>query len=264
VTEREWLEGVDPVRMLNFLGKRADERKRRLFTAACWREVRDLLTDKWSRKALKVLDHLAEAPRRGDSDQLSEAYSDVESTLATRLWGGPDDQTFLEAVETGTEGTLTRWDGRAARAAAALTSAAAAINEGEILVLNELDDPPDAQEMADRLGAQAAAAGGQAAAAWQEERALQAALLRDLFGNPFRPVRLEAAWLTPAVVSVARAVYEERDLPSGHLDPVRLAVLADALEEVGCDNSELPGHLRQPDQVHVRGCWALDAVLGEE
>lgn len=89
-------------------------------------------------------------------------------------------------------------------------------------------------------------------------------LLRELFGNPFRPVTpLRAAWLTPAVVAVARAAYDDRAMPSGHLDGVRLGVLADALEEAGCDSGELLTHLRSSGP-HVRGCWALDLVLGKK
>jgi hypothetical protein len=63
-------------------------------------------------------------------------------------------------------------------------------------------------------------------------------------------------------VNLAQALYEERELPSGHLDAARLAVLADMLEEAGCANPRLLGHLRGPGP-HVRGCWAVDLVLGQ-
>jgi hypothetical protein len=43
---------------------------------------------------------------------------------------------------------------------------------------------------------------------------------------------------------------------------VRAAVLADALEEAGCDDADLLGHLRGPGP-HAHGCWALDLLLGE-
>jgi hypothetical protein len=75
------------------------------------------------------------------------------------------------------------------------------------------------------------------------ERA-KCALLRDLFGNPFRAVRLDPAWLTADVLALARAAYGERLMPWGELDPARLAVLADALEECGCTAAEVLGHLR--------------------
>jgi hypothetical protein len=103
------------------------------------------------------------------------------------------------------------------------------------------------------------------AAAWDSpENTLdaQADLLRDLFGNPFRPVTLDPAWLTPTVTGMAQAAYQERDLPSGHLDPARLAVLADALEEVGADRALLD-HLRSTGP-HIRGCFVVDVLLGKE
>lgn len=90
----------------------------------------------------------------------------------------------------------------------------------------------------------------------------QAALLRCLFGNPFRPTLPDAAWLTAAIASLAEAAYEERIMPSGHLDAARLAVLSDALEDAGCTDAAILAHLRSPGP-HVRGCWALDLVLGE-
>src|SRR5262249_758953 len=88
----------------------------------------------------------------------------------------------------------------------------------------------------------------------------QCHLLRDIFGNPFHPVSVNPGWLTPTVTTLAAATYEERSLPSGELDTARLAVLADALEEVGCDNPEMLSHLRSPGP-HVRGCWAEDLAL---
>jgi hypothetical protein len=106
-------------------------------------------------------------------------------------------------------------------------------------------------------------AGGDWAAARRAEEAAQAALARDLFGNPFRPLRLSPSLLTPTVVSLARAPYEERILPLGHLDPMRLAVLADALEEVGCADEGILGHLRSAGP-HVRGCFVVDAVMSRE
>jgi hypothetical protein len=95
------------------------------------------------------------------------------------------------------------------------------------------------------------------------EAAIQAALLREVFGNPFQFGSLDAAWRTPTVALLAHAAYEERFLPSGHLDNARLAVLGDALEEVGCNDAVLLEHLRGPGP-HVRGCWAVDALLAKE
>ena len=71
------------------------------------------------------------------------------------------------------------------------------------------------------------------------------------------------AWLTSAVNDLATAAYEERTLPSGELDPARLTVLADALEEAGCTNLDVLDHLRGPGR-HYRGCWIVDLLTGRE
>ncbi len=93
--------------------------------------------------------------------------------------------------------------------------------------------------------------------------ARRCALIRDLFGNPFRPVALDPAWRTPTVTALATAAYEERILPAGHLDRDRLAVLADALEDAGCTNIDILEHLRS-EGPHARGCWLLDLVLNKK
>lgn len=148
-----------------------------------------------------------------------------------------------------------------------------------------------------------------------------AALLREIVGNPFRPLTVKWAedgnlyynprkpkawpksndpvdavmdgmcwercpWLTPTVLSLAKTAYEERS-PDGFLCPKRLAILADALEDAGCTDAEILGHLRgkepcyshDPVDVcdlcgdtawiplrspHVRGCHVLDLLLGKE
>jgi hypothetical protein len=96
-------------------------------------------------------------------------------------------------------------------------------------------------------------------AAMEAQEKLLAHLLRDILGNPFRPVVLDPAWRTSTVKALAKTAYLRREIPSGVLDPDRLGVLADALADAGCDNEELLGHLRGPGP-HVRGCWALDLV----
>jgi hypothetical protein len=81
-------------------------------------------------------------------------------------------------------------------------------------------------------------------------------LVHDVIGNPFEPVAIDPAWLTSTVASLAQAIYDERAFD-------RLPLLADALEDAGCTSVEILKHCRQPD-VHVRGCWVVDLVLGKE
>lgn len=98
------------------------------------------------------------------------------------------------------------------------------------------------------------------------ERNSLAMTLRDIFGNPFRPVTTDQSWLAwndGTTVKLAQAIYDERELPSGHLDSGRLAILADALEDAGCTNQDILGHCRGPGP-HVRGCWVVDLLLGKE
>jgi hypothetical protein len=95
------------------------------------------------------------------------------------------------------------------------------------------------------------------------EHRQQCGLLRCVFGNPFRESQVEPAWHNRTVISLAQAAYDERVLPSGEVEPSRLAVLADALEEAGCADAGLVGHLREPGP-HVRGCWAVDRLLAKE
>jgi hypothetical protein len=100
----------------------------------------------------------------------------------------------------------------------------------------------------------------------QQEALAQCALVRDIFGPlPFRPLpSLEGsvrAWNDGFILKLATAIYEERSLPEGRLDPQGLAVLGDALEEAGCTDPDILGHLRQQGAVHVRGCFVVDLVL---
>lgn len=87
-----------------------------------------------------------------------------------------------------------------------------------------------------------------------DELAAQCAIVRDIFADPFRPVAFSPAWRTETVVLIARGMYESRDF-SG------MPVLADALQEAGCENEEILNHCRDAKATHVRGCWVVDHVL---
>jgi hypothetical protein len=109
--------------------------------------------------------------------------------------------------------------------------------------------------------------GADIASAFCVDEAEGATLLRDIFGPlPFRPVAADPAWMSwngGAVIKLAQAAYDERHLPAGTLDNARLAVLADALEESGCTEETILGHLRGGSE-HYRGCFVVDALLGKE
>jgi hypothetical protein len=95
---------------------------------------------------------------------------------------------------------------------------------------------------------------------WKGGKQAIARLIREVFGFPFGPVMTIAAstlaWSDGTIPKLAQTVYDERDFD-------HLPILADALEEAGCDNADLLAHLRGPGP-HVRGCWALDLILGKQ
>jgi hypothetical protein len=86
------------------------------------------------------------------------------------------------------------------------------------------------------------------------ERREQAALVRCVFGNPFRPQPEVAALLTREIRDRAEAIYAERAFD-------RMPLLADALETSGCASADLIDHCRSACE-HARGCWVLDLLLG--
>jgi hypothetical protein len=89
-----------------------------------------------------------------------------------------------------------------------------------------------------------------------EEEAAQAANIRCIFGGLFHANAVEPAWLTSTVLALARRADETREFGV-------LPILADALQDAGCDDEGLLAHCRAGG-VHTPGCWAVDAVLGRE
>jgi hypothetical protein len=88
------------------------------------------------------------------------------------------------------------------------------------------------------------------------EIAHQIRLLHDIFGPlPFRDIVPDPAWLTSDALALARGIYEEKAFD-------RMPILADALQDAGCDNDEMLNHCRADGWEHVRGCWVIDLLLG--
>lgn len=83
----------------------------------------------------------------------------------------------------------------------------------------------------------------------------QSNLIRDIFGNPFRPVSFASEWQTGTVVALAQTMYDEREFGN-------MPILADALQDAGCEEASILDHCRLPGP-HVRGCWVVDLVLGK-
>jgi hypothetical protein len=83
-----------------------------------------------------------------------------------------------------------------------------------------------------------------------------AELLHDVFGDTFCPVAFPPEWQTRTTVAMAQQMYASRDFSA-------LPILADALEDAGCDNLDILAHCRGPGP-HVRGCWIVDLILSKD
>ena len=236
MTEREWLAGTDPQEMLEFLRGKVSDRKLRLFAVACPRRFLPLTHDPRVGGALDIAERFADG-LVGDGER-SEARKAAQQAAQVRgVVARPD---------------APKWERRAASLAYHAAARRAMEAAGSVLGLA-------VEVLVWRAGGYSAC---DAQAIKAEEGVIHSDLLRDVF-NPFRPVTLDPTWRTPDVLSLARAAYDERSLPAGTLEPERLALLADALEDAGCASADLLGHLRG-EGPQVRGCWALDLVLAKE
>lgn len=249
MTEAEWLAAIDPTRMLAAIG--ASERKLRLFACACARRTWSLLDNEAPQQAIAVAERCADEP--ATAEQLAAA-ADVAWRYASSMESHAftSDAHWRHGAIRGEMAdiiNLYAW-AEAAKAAAAVASrepARAAELAAGAIRLQEHAREGGLTDIAPR--------------ALASEKRMQAQLLRDIIAL-HRPVIAPSclAWQDGLVVKLARSAYEERELPSGHLASTRLAILADALEEAGCTDTDLLTHLRAPGP-HVRGCLAVDAVL---
>ena len=224
MTEGEWGVCIDPRPMLRFLRTKGSKRLWRLFAVACVRPVAHLLRDARSRKTLEV------------AERFADGHATAEELLAARAEAqAAADQAHYDAYIDEARADF-RWDAayeaawRAAEVAdAALQCVADGVGEGDgdqMTMVAEALQQPD--------------------------------LIREVFGNPFRWTLVDPSWLAAnggAAGKLAKAIYDCRAFE-------RLPLLADALKDAGCADADLLAHLRAPG-LHVRGCWALDLVLGK-
>ena len=252
MTEQDWLACTDSQKMLEFLmGKELYlslrfGRKLRLFACACCRRLWHMLIDERSRQAVKVAEAFADGltsleERRASYFQVRDYIEEERRAFYVQVHGYAPDFAPYEAVAAAVSRRPFNGAVEASRWAAIAWGAAADAD------WPGLDDIEVGHRERD------------------QERSRQAALLPDIFGNPFRPVTISPTvliWNDGVVVRLAQAAYEQRHLPEGTLDKSLLAILADSLEEAGCTDADTLGHLRGPGP-HVRGCWPVDLCLGK-
>jgi hypothetical protein len=240
MTEQEWLNCTDPFELWGFLADKAGDRKKLLFAAACCRRVWPYLSRAESRAAVETAELLADG--QADKEDRIRARK-----AAKRVLDGLEGDEIRSRAAAAARIALEWFDGRFAggdvlhhvpHVAGAVASRKAGLDPEEAWYMNH----PAYND------------------AFFAELAALADLLRDVLGPlPFRPApAVRPRWLSwndGAVTKMAQAAYDGRrfaDLP----------ILADALEEAGCTDAELLGYLRGPGP-HVRGCWAVDLLLGK-
>jgi hypothetical protein len=224
MTEAEWMAAIEPTPMLTFLDLSGlgSNRKCRLFAAACCRGCWPDLLDERSREAVETAERFADG--LATQSEMRAAYNAA----------------YVAVDDCRSHSPITE-----DRAIAAFLTAARNINESaELVPITE-----DALEVASHVWSYAADREK------PESEIQQSLLLRDIFGNPFRPVALDPAWRTSAVLALASGIYDDRAFD-------RLPILADALQDAGCDHPDILAHCRG-DGPHVRGCWVIDMLLGK-
>jgi hypothetical protein len=224
MTEAEWLACTRSGEMLTYVQDKASERKLRLFMVACIRRIWDQLRDERSRAAVDLAE--------GYADGLA---SKKRMRAAARAALSAGHKLAAQAARLAADPQpVMYWPFQSPSAeGSTVQSAVMRAREVSSIVARVRGGTPETRS--------------------------HCSLLRDLFGNPFCPVIADPVWLTwndSTVPKLARAIYDGRHFAD-------LPVLADALEDAGCDDEAILSHCRCGGE-HVRGCWVLDLILGKE
>lgn len=250
MTKKEWLSCRLPMEMLTFVRKKATGRKLRLFAVGCCRLTWHLLDEPTGRHLVEVSERLAD----GNSTKVEWAAAVIKAKQARETLNARQPKAYKRSRDAGEAGSclITALDaaiatasptGRDAAHSSSVAAAHATGTHAARLASGPLYADAESYVAAENVGRVG-------------EYQRQADLVRDLFGPlPFRPVTIPSSLLTSSVTRLAQAIYDEHrfgDMP----------ILADALEEAGCDNEEVLAHCRAATP-HVRGCWVVDLVLGK-
>ncbi|AMV28503.1 hypothetical protein VT84_29125 [Gemmata sp. SH-PL17] len=257
MTEADWVRGTSPRQLLALLDSRTGNRKRRLFACACCRRHWHWVEDTHAATAVEVAELYADGLT---TDKKLEAARKEAATTVGDLYTDYRQHNGLEPYIAHVHASACVEAAKIPRpdqppdsfATSAANYAAQAYLHEMIKSIHALDDEGHEYKA--------------------DEAAAQAALVREIFGNPFRPIVFNPVWRTSDVMLLADGIYTDRAFD-------RMPILADALQDAGCNNDDLLGHLRDPALVprehadsasdpppvsHVLGCWALDLVLGKE
>ena len=239
MTRKQWLKRHDPVAMYQFA--QLSPRKDRLFLVGCCQRIRHLLTDPETLRAVEAAQQFAD-------DKLDEATLAIAHAEVVRLLTAIDRAQRYPRAPSRSDGTR-MWAAGAALAAAELPTTVDELTESSSFTDAAKAASYDTQEAPDQPSV----------GRWEREkheRRQQAALLRCIAGNPFRPAAFNPAWRTSDVMLLAQGIYDDRAFD-------RMPILADALQDAGCDNDDILAHSRDANTPHARGCWVVDLVLGK-
>jgi hypothetical protein len=232
MTEAEWLACSRPESMLGFLRRQptgrgvATDRKRRLFAVACCRRIWHLIKEEPCRQAVEVAERYADGLAT-DKELRMAHYA------ARNLFQGAVHCPFNRDVDPAAALAAYFASGEAGMCVGTISNAAFAV--GNQFPCEQRD------------------------AAWASEWAAQSDLVREVMGNPFRPIPRNPSWLLSnggSIMRLAQEVYDQKRFEF-------LPVLADALMGAGCDEEEILAHCREPGP-HARGCWVLDIILSTD
>jgi hypothetical protein len=231
--------------MLEFLRSGASDRKLRLFAVACSRRIWQYLKENRSRHIVEIADLFADG--LATEVELHSAFDEAAVAQEAVHWEGGDavDQSAAETV------LGLREELQLAQVLDGATETVGEVVAGE--AWEEIYQTPGKHWSTQEREDKEAFDSGQAA-----EMAAQAALVREVFGNPFRPVAINPAWLRwndGTLSKRAQAIYDNRCFTD-------VLMLADVLEEAGCTNSDILDHCRGSGP-HARGCWVVDLILGK-
>lgn len=266
MTEEEWDRCEDWRPMLAALGDGIGERKGLLYLCAGMRHIWPLFYHEASRSTVEVVERMADGRATAEEiDKIDKSdWDSMIPTMATVSDGprGPSDATrgFLAGVVR----VLQTHAAREIVAGVRMLLESGVLAEADLLDAERLrnterrlvnaaniphrcfnrivDEGLLGPHMLGHLSAEPEWPGG-----W---------LVREIFGNPFRPPRFDPAWQTPDVVGLARTIYDEKAFD-------RLPILSDALLDAGCHEDRIVAHCREVGP-HARGCWVVDRVLGLE
>ncbi|MDB5306926.1 MAG: hypothetical protein JWO38_1128 [Gemmataceae bacterium] len=261
LTEAEWLSTPDWLPLWwSWPDDLRSERKVRLFAAAACRRVAHRMDDPRTLHALQASEQFADGG--ATADELAAAYEATGSVSGSVF---PPTMPAISWAVAAAARWLCHPDvfkvGRAAEEVPSVDGYEAVITAG----LLDPATPPDIHAISRHAGNRnGVVTPSDWGLIWQHEvfrrgeaagRRVQADLLRAVVGNPFRPVSFGPSWQTSTAVALARQMYESRDFSP-------MPILADALQDAGCDNPDILDHCRGPGP-HVRGCRVVDLVLGK-